>query len=583
MNGDFPLSSDDEALDTDDDEEEYVPESLSDDSDYDAKNEEEAITNLNSPINSTDTIVPNKKPCLQKNKKVLWKWVDNDLPEHFPTHSELKAKGNALLAKTPLQMFKTVCGKEFLELLTFETNRYRLENRSKMNVITINEMEVFLGICFYMSVIDIPFRRWYWSPGTRQEMVSNAMTVNRWEEILSVLHMNDKALEKKPADVGFDSLQKIRPLIIHLNKKFSEIAEEEACQSVDEQMIPFKGKHSLKVYMVKKPLKWGYKVWVRAGQSGFVHQFELYGDKTVENLNEEFPDIGESGLIVIRLTKNMPKGSYLYFDNYFASPQLLAHLKNNGYYGTCTLRSNRTEKCPLKSEKEMKISGRGSFNYKLNEKHNVLVCQWFDNKLVTVASNIHSVHPTTKVKRYDRKNKTYIEVERPSLIGNYNHNMGGVDKCDMLLSLYRTHLKTKKWYKRVLFHFLDVAVINSWLLFKAVIPQCSMQLGVFKMSVARGLIQAVSRTTDDPDINLPKQEPVSVNKLKRKLPMKASSVHMDVRYDGVEHFPRQTTNTAQRCKMELCSRKSTYSCIKCQVYLCIDGKTDCFYRFHQQN
>lgn len=69
MNGDFPLSSDDEALDTDDDEEEYVPESLSDDSDYDAKNEEEAITNLNSPINSTDTIVPNKKTLLAEKQK----------------------------------------------------------------------------------------------------------------------------------------------------------------------------------------------------------------------------------------------------------------------------------------------------------------------------------------------------------------------------------------------------------------------------------------------------------------------------------------------------------------------------------
>ena len=70
------------------------------------------------------------------------------------------------------------------------------------------------------------------------------------------------------------------------------------------------------------------------------------------------------------------------------------------------------------------------------------------------------------MKRYDRKNKSYVEVERPSLIRYYNHNIGGDDKPDMLLSLYRTHLKTKKWHKWILFNFLVVAVVKSWLLYK---------------------------------------------------------------------------------------------------------------------
>ena len=97
------------------------------------------------------------------------------------------------------------------------------------------------------------------------------------------------------------------------------------------------------------------------------------------------------------------------------------------------------------------------------------------------------------MKRYDRKNKSYVEVERPSLIRYYNHNIGGDDKRDMLLSLYRTHLKTKKWHKWILFNFLVVAVVKSWLFYKKkVISQCSMHFGLFKMSIAAELIQAWS-------------------------------------------------------------------------------------------
>ena len=138
----------------------------------------------------------------------------------------------------------------------------------------------------------------------------------------------------------------------------------------------------------------------------------------------------------------------------------------------------------------------------------------------------------------------------------------------MLLSLYRLHIKTKKWYKRIIFHLMDVATANAWLLYRHVIPDCSMQYGKFKLYVATALIHAEN---DD-------QEQKSV--AHKKLPMKASYVNRDARYDRVGRFPRQASNHAQRCKMEGCKRKSTYMCLKCRVYLCIDIKTECFYHFH---
>ena len=42
--------------------------------------------------------------------------------------------------------------------------------------------------------------------------------------------------------------------------------------------------------------------------------------------------------------------------------------------------------------------------------------------------------------------------------------LGGVDKWYMLISLYRSKLKTKKWYKRIIFHLIDLAIVNDWTL-----------------------------------------------------------------------------------------------------------------------
>lgn len=44
--------------------------------------------------------------------------------------------------------------------------------------------------------------------------------------------------------------------------------------------------------------------------------------------------------------------------------------------------------------------------------------------------------------------------------------MGGVDFTDILVSLYRTELKTHKWYMTVFSQMLDVCVNNAWLCYR---------------------------------------------------------------------------------------------------------------------
>lgn len=151
--------------------------------------------------------------------------------------------------------------------------------------------------------------------------------------------------------------------------------------------------------------------------------------------------------------------------------------------------------------------------------------------------------------------------------------MGGVDKCDMLLSLYRNDQKSLKWYKRILFHLLDLCIVNAWLLYRVCIPGCEIPLADFKLDVARGLI--LHRAADVEYI-----APTHGGKIHS-----AKGVNPD---DRVDHFPvrDKSLKNGQRCKNPACTRKSMFMCRKCEVFLCVNCKDgddeDCFYEFHHK-
>ena len=72
--------------------------------------------------------------------------------------------------------------------------------------------------------------------------------------------------------------------------------------------------------------------------------------------------------------------------------------------------------------KEFRKKGRGSYDYRTAD--GIIVCTWYDNKVVCVGSNKCSVLPIHLVRRYDQKAKEYVNVECPSLIKAYNKSMG---------------------------------------------------------------------------------------------------------------------------------------------------------------
>ena len=312
--------------------------------------------------------------------------------------------------------------------------------------------------------------------------------------------------------------------------------------------------------------------------------FEIYCGKT------SAPTVhGITTDLVLRLCKDIPHhcNYKVAFDNYFTSIQLMKELKRNGILSVGTIRQNRmygAQKllCP---EKELKKQGRGSYDWRVDASSNITVVRWFDNNCVQLASTYIDQSCGENAKRWSAKENRYIEIPCPKMVKEYNKFMGGVDLCDMLLSLYRIKLRSNKWYMPIFHYLIKTSLTNGWLLYRrdmmSYSPQeKSMSLLDFQAKVAGDLVMAgkipasLTRRVGRPSLQL--ETPAKRRKTTAavEIPTGAS------RYDFVGHFA-EYDDKQHRCRY--CSAKKTYAKYICDVFLCHMKGRNCFMEFHKNN
>uniref|UniRef100_A0A3B3SQ04 PiggyBac transposable element-derived protein domain-containing protein n=1 Tax=Paramormyrops kingsleyae TaxID=1676925 RepID=A0A3B3SQ04_9TELE len=466
---------------------------------------------------------------------------------------------------SPVDYFRQFFDTELLRHIVNQSNLYcTQENPNHALTLDQKELEQFIGTVLYMSVIRLPRSRIYWSNACRVEQVADVMPRDRWEEIKHFLHLSDNT-----APNNSDKLFKIRPLIDSLLPKFQALPQDQML-SIDEQMVPFKGRSVLKQYIPKKPYKWGYKIFVLCDTKGLVHSFDVYAGKSDPPPGSA--DIGASGNVVLKLAQVI-EGSVnhlLFFDNWFSSLDLFVALANRGIPALGTVRQNRLQGGNFSKDKELKKKGRGTFEEQqaVVDGVEVRAVKWFDNRGVIVASTFASAQPVSFIERWDRKERMKVSVKCPSIITLYNKFMGGVDALDALIAYYRIHIRSKKYYHRFFFHFVDMVVVNGWLLYRRDCDSMNVprkkqkDLLAFRLSIAQALCMQGK--------DLLKQ---------RRGPTKAIPTQ-DVRADAVGHWPK-IDSVRQRCKLPKCSGHTSIKCTKCDVHLCLNKNKNCFCAFHE--
>jgi hypothetical protein len=151
---------------------------------------------------------------------------------------------------SPYKIFCELFSNEMVAHISFHTNLYATQKGKSFIPTTENEVRLFLGINLFMSVKKLPSYRNYWSssPDLHDSHISDLMTVKRFSFLLSHIHANDNSLMPKRGEDNFDKLYKIKPLVEMLNKKFAECYSPHQKVAVDESMVKFKGRSSMKQY-----------------------------------------------------------------------------------------------------------------------------------------------------------------------------------------------------------------------------------------------------------------------------------------------------------------------------------------------
>ncbi|CAL1613179.1 unnamed protein product [Knipowitschia caucasica] len=118
----------------------------------------------------------------------------------------------------------------------------------------------------------------------------------------------------------------MRWFLNYLTSRFQTLYEVNGTVSVDESMIKFKGRLSVRQHLPMKPTKWGIKVWVMAESStGYVTNVQVYCGHEVKH------EKGLARRVVMDLARPYCS-SFLsnYMDNFYTGVELLEKMKSHG-------------------------------------------------------------------------------------------------------------------------------------------------------------------------------------------------------------------------------------------------------------
>ena len=163
----------------------------------------------------------------------------------------------------------------------------------------------------------------------------------------------------------------------------------------------------------------------------------------------------------------------------------------------------------------------------------------------------------------------------PPLLDDYVKYMRGVDRGDQLITLYNGGRRSKKWWRRVFFYLLEVAILNSYII-----------EGFFRSDhQSRG-----SKKKDLVAFRFELAEQLIGLYRGRKRPGRHRSHEMDRLKPELSHLPVAVTPhdcvvCSTKGRKQHLSRfeyrhKTNFVCSHCNVALCITKDRDCFRNYH---
>ena len=341
---------------------------------------------------------------------------------------------------------------------------------------------MFLAICTYLGIVKVQNRKLVWRKGGtfEQTWVSSRMSLRRFEALLNAFncvqhwapHCSDEEYAEKTAR---DPFWQVKDLVTECNARSQHHFKMGRTFSIDEAVIPFKGRHKAKCYNPKKPAKYHLKKFsLNCAKTGYVYAHYHYGGK-----DEQRPEGISASLWPIKKLVDgcqhlHDKGHYCATDNWYTSAQSLSYLRRRGIHSVGTIKRSRLcvatatragfpVSATFKSARGQPKRARAECQ--IHSTHldggNAFVTTWQDKKAICVLSSYRPAGGvcTRRVKLGRRW--TRMDFFRPNVIAHYNKAMGGTDLHDQRLAFVRSTVKSRRWQVRVRFLSAFLTLVRS--------------------------------------------------------------------------------------------------------------------------
>ncbi|KAL7872557.1 hypothetical protein SRHO_G00075400 [Serrasalmus rhombeus] len=480
---------------------------------------------------------------------------------------------------SPLQLFQLFFSSSVVQTLVDNTNKFgevsaAAGKKIKWAEVSVGEFYAFIGIIVYMGLVKVKSIKDLWSKNQLYQFAfpSRVMSSKRFAAISSNLHMSDPQEDeenmKKKGTPAYDRLFKIKPLYTNILSACRSFFQPRRELSIDERMVASKARNGLKQYMKAKPTKWGYKLFILADSaSGYTWNFFVYEGRSAFTSGKGLSYDTVHTLLDFSL---LGHGYRVYMDNFYTSPTLFTDLLQKNTLACGTLRSNWQGFLHTKRNDLPKRAERGTIRWCRHGK--LLYVKWMDTRAVTMCSTMHKAYKGDTVERRVKDKQgvwSTISVPIPAAVKDYNKHMGGVDLSDALIGYYNVLHKCRKWYKTFFFHFIDIGIVNSFILHQQLADihgQASLTQKAFREALVMELTNVMKRSEEVAGPSDPSKQP-------------AQEKCMPAFFSGDGTAGRRK---CENCKKEGRQTKTPVFCSKCDVALCLVPSRNCFKQWHDE-
>ena len=320
---------------------------------------------------------------------------------------------------------------------------------------TEDEIKGFFCLMLSMSMIHQPDMREYWSTDqvTSTPFFPSVMSRNRFSLLLTFLNFSKNSGFIPHGEDGYDPLYKLGTIyhdIIHL---FATNYYPTKNIAIGEGIVPWRDS---KVSNPYKTDKFGMRIYQLRDETGYCCKYELSTGRP--------SGVSKHGatydLCMRMMERYLNRGHCLYVDKFYTSPVLFSHLYQQGTGACGTLRITRKH-VPniIKFEKPAK----GEILVVNNGPLMIMKYQDRHQPEMVMCSTLHRGVRVDSGKANSENDQT---IQKPDAVLDYNEQMRSLYRSDQLVQYLGMKRRTITWYKKVIFHLLDLCAVQAYIIYK---------------------------------------------------------------------------------------------------------------------